>query len=129
MKTYWDSSALVKSSFDPALKQRLETEGGFTRSHNLAETFSTFTANPRNRMDANDAARLVEVLAKNLEFIDLTAAELLRGLHNARRLGVRGGRVHDYLHALAAEKGRASKILTLDRHDFDDITTVPVELA
>jgi len=37
--------------------------------------------------------------------------------------------VHDFMHALAAEKGKADKILTLDRHDFDDLTAVPVELV
>ena len=129
MKTYWDSSALVKSAFNPDLKARLQTEGGFTRPHTLAEMFSTLTANPFNRMDSDAASKLIEALAKSLQFVDLTAEEIIQGLHHARRLGVRGGRVHDYLHALAAEKGKASKILTLDKNDFDDITTVPIEFA
>jgi predicted nucleic acid-binding protein len=129
MKTYWDSSALVQSVYDPGIKARFEREGGLTRTHSLAEVFSALTANPVTRLDADSASRIVGILADRLDFVDLTAREIVTGLRLARRLGVRGGRVHDFLHALAAEKGRAAKILTLDRHDFDDLTTVPVELA
>jgi len=127
MKTYWDSSALVQSVYDPAMKQRFQNERGFTRTHSLAETFSALTANPATRLEASHAAKVVDWLAQHLDFVDLSAAEITQALHYARRLGVRGGRVHDYLHALAAEKGQAGRILTLDRHDFADLTTLTVE--
>jgi predicted nucleic acid-binding protein len=48
-------------------------------------------------------------------------------LKEARKKGVRGGRVHDYLHAVAAEKSGSRKLLTLDRNDFNDLTTVEIE--
>jgi len=129
MSTYWDSSALVQSVYDPEIKARFEREGGVTRTHSLAEVFSALTANPVTRLDAESASRIVGILSDRLKFVDLTAREVVAGLRQARRLGVRGGRVHDYLHALAAEKANASKIFTLDRHDFDDLTMVPIELV
>jgi predicted nucleic acid-binding protein len=50
-----------------------------------------------------------------------------RLLRETRKRGVRGGRIHDYLHAVAAEKSGANKLLTLDRHDFNDLTKVEIE--
>jgi predicted nucleic acid-binding protein len=129
MITYWDSSALVQSVYDPGIKARFEREGGLTRTHSLAEVFSALTANPVTRLDADSASRIVGILSIRLEFVDLTAGEVVAGLRQARRRGVRGGRVHDFLHALAAEKGHATTILTLDQHDFDDLTPVPIEQA
>jgi len=50
-------------------------------------------------------------------------------LENAKRLGVRGARVHDFLHAVAAGKAGATKIFTLDKNDFDDLTQIELETA
>ena len=49
MKTYWDSSVLVQSVYDPEIKARFAREGGLTRTHSLAEVFSALT---RNEVDA-----------------------------------------------------------------------------
>jgi predicted nucleic acid-binding protein len=129
MKAYWDSSALVQSLAEPALQLRLKKERGFTRPHALAETFSALTGNPQTRVDANDASEFIANLARSLDFTELSAQETLHALKTARQKGVRGGRVHDYLHAVAAEKSGAKKILTLDRNDFSGITSLPVEQA
>ncbi len=51
----------------------------------------------------------------------MSVKETLAALKQARKRGVRGGRVHDFLHALAAEKSGAKKLLTLDRNDFDQL--------
>jgi len=48
-------------------------------------------------------------------------------LKEARKKGVRGGRIHDYLHAVAAEKSGARQLLTLDKNDFNGLTTVEIE--
>jgi predicted nucleic acid-binding protein len=129
MKAYWDSSALVQSLAEPALQLRLKQERGFTRPHALAEAFSALTGNPVARVDANDASAFITSLPRSLDFIELAVPEILRALKTARQKGVRGGRVHDYLHAVAAEKSGAKQILTLDRTDFLGITRVPVEQA
>jgi predicted nucleic acid-binding protein len=69
-------------------------------------------------MDADSAVETLENLAADLSFVELTSVEMLSALKQARRRGVRGGRVHDYMHALAAEKSGAKQLLTLDRNDF-----------
>ena len=122
MKAYWDSSALVAASADLPLRRRLRTERGFTRTHSLAEIFSALTAgNLAIRLEADAAAQTVVNLAQDLDFVDLTAPETLVALKQARKRGVRGGRVHDFMHAVAAEKSRARQLLTADEHDFESL--------
>jgi predicted nucleic acid-binding protein len=128
MKTYWDSSALVAAVETPAMQLRLQRERGVTRPHALAEVFSTITGNPKNRADAQIAAEILANLAKSLEFVDLTADEMLAALKSARKLGVRGGRVHDFFHAVAAKKSGAKKIVTLDKNDFAGLTEIALEI-
>jgi predicted nucleic acid-binding protein len=128
MKTYWDSSALVESVWEPSLAMRLRRERGVTRSHTLAETFAALTGNPQNRVASEIAAEIVEQLAGSLSFVDLTAAEMLAALKSARKLGVRGGRVHDFFHAVAAKKSGAKKIVTLDKNDFAGLTEITLEV-
>jgi predicted nucleic acid-binding protein len=128
MKTYWDSSALVESLWEPSLQARLRRERGVTRSHALAEVFSALTGNPQNRVATEIAAELVEQLSGSLDFVDLTAAEMLAALKSARKLGVRGGRVHDFFHAVAAKKSGAKKIVTLDKNDFAGLTEITLEV-
>jgi predicted nucleic acid-binding protein len=122
MKDYWDSSALVEASMDVGLRTRLRTKGGITRIHTLAECFSALTAGGLAvRLDADAAAQMLDNLAADLEFVELTPPEVLSALKKARKRGVRGGRVHDYLHAVAADKSGAVHLLTLDEHDFDSL--------
>ncbi|HZM02822.1 MAG TPA: hypothetical protein VFC44_07340 [Candidatus Saccharimonadales bacterium] len=128
MKDYWDSSAVIEACNNPALRLRLHREGGFTRIHTLAEVFSTLTGgNLAFRLGADEAAKTVANLASDLDFQDLAATDVLKALKEARKKGVRGGRIHDYLHAVAAEKSGARKLLTLDRNDFNDLTPVEIE--
>jgi predicted nucleic acid-binding protein len=128
MRPYWDSSALIEACQSMVLRARLHREGGLTRTHALAEAFSTLTGgNLAFRLDADATAQTIANLAGELAFHDLTAAEVLIALQGARKKGVRGGRVHDYLHAQAAEKAGAKKLLTLDKNDFKDLTAVEIE--
>lgn len=121
MKVYWDASALVESFVDTSLRTRLSQQGGITRTHSLAEVFSALTSgNLEIRVDASAAARMVADIAKHLEFVDLSSAEVLKALQETRRRGVRGGRIHDFLHAAAAEKGKAQRLLTADQN-FDGL--------
>jgi predicted nucleic acid-binding protein len=127
MKGYWDSSALVKATMNPLLRSQIESDRGFTRSHSLAEVFSALTAgNLSIRLDADDAANVVISLLAHLDFVEITAVEIGDALKAAKRKGVRGGRVHDYLHAIAAEKSGAAELLTCDRNDFVGLSPVPI---
>ena len=128
MKAYWDSSAVIEACNNPVLRARLHRERGLTRTHTLAEVFSTLTGgNLAFRLDADEAAQTVANLATDLDFHDLAAADGLTALKEARKKGVRGGRIHDYLHAVAAQKSGAKKLLTLDKNDFTDLTQVEIE--
>jgi hypothetical protein len=119
MRTYWDTSALVAALHDEAIRQRLNSGDHFTRSHSLSELFSTLTGGRLGfRYSPDKAALLVEDIAGQLAFKDLTADEVLAGLGQAHKHGVTGGRVHDWMHALAAEKTGASQLLTLNEADF-----------
>jgi len=118
VKAYWDSSALVEAVSDPVLRARLKTERGFTRTHTLAEVFSALTGNPYVRFDADWSARTIEQLIGDLDFVDLSAADLVAALKQAKRKGVRGGHVHDLLHAAAADKPKAHELPTIEVNDF-----------
>jgi len=121
MKGYWDSSALIQSVKDLALRRQLAADKGFSRRHALAEIFSALSGRPHHRLDADQAADIVAALAAELEFVDLSTEEILQATKRAKSLGIRGGRIHDYLHALAAEKSGATILFTLDKHDFDGL--------
>jgi hypothetical protein len=119
VKAYWDTSALIASFADADLESRLITERGFSRTHSFAEIFAALTGgNLAIRVDADEAAGMVEDIASYIDVIDLTATEVLVALKTARSKGVRGGRVHDYLHAVAAAKSGAAELLTGDTNDF-----------
>ncbi len=129
MSAYWDSSALVECFVDPALRIRLSNESGVTRTHSLAEVFSALTSgNLTIRVDASAASRMVFDIAKHLEFVELSSSEVIKALEQTRRRGVRGGRIHDFLHAIAAEKAKATCLLTADENDFETLLdTVRIE--
>lgn len=104
MKPYWDTSALVEATTDRALRLRVKREQPYARTHSLAEAFSALTGgNLGIRVEADDAAATLENLAADLDFVELDKADVLTAFKSARGKGVRGGRVHDYLHAMAAE--------------------------
>jgi predicted nucleic acid-binding protein len=123
MKAYWDTSALIETIRDADLRRRLKEEGGLTRSHSLAEIFSTLTGGNINlRVSAAQASEMISKLADDLSFFDLAPADVLAALKQAKAKGVRGGRVHDFLHAVAAQKSGVKELLTLDQNDFAGLT-------
>jgi hypothetical protein len=121
VKAYWDSAALIESLENPELEERLIVERGFTRPHSLAEIFSALTGggNLLIRVPASRAAQQIRVMAGRLDFVSLTTDEILKAFDQAERRGVRGGRIHDYLHALAAKSSGADVLLTVDKNDFE----------
>ena len=122
MKIYWDSSALVEAVLDQKIRQRLADDQSVTRTHALSEVFGTLTGGRLGvKFEANEAAEVMDELAADLEFVELTAKEILAALHDADKKGVRGGRVHDYLHAVAAQKAKAGVLLTSDKFDFSGL--------
>ncbi len=121
MKTYWDSSALIEAFQDLDLRSRLKPGNNATRPHSLAEIFSTLTKGVNFRYSPADAAMMVEDLKGDLEFVILSPDETLAAIQAAGEQGVRGGRIHDLVHAWAAQKWGADELLTMDRAGFSSL--------
>ena len=107
---------------DMSVRQRLQGPNQFSRKHALAEVFSTLTGSRLGfRVDPADAAEIVKELADTLTFVELSVAERVDALRTARKFGVRGGRVHDFLHAVAAMKAGCELLRTLNTGDFEGL--------
>lgn len=119
MRVYWDSSALVVAVLDGGVRKRLSGDDSWARVHVLAEVFSTLTGGRLGfRVDAADAAAVIDEMRGSLKFVELSDDDVMAALRDARRLGVRGGRVHDYLHAMAAKAAGCGALRTLNTGDF-----------
>ena len=128
MKIYWDSSALVEALYDTNLRRSMKRGQDGTRPHALAELFSTLTKGVKFRYSPNDAAALIENLSQNLDFVELSADDALSAVKDAGKQGVRGARIHDLMHAVAAEKYRADTLMTVDLAGFSTLKiSVPVK--
>lgn len=122
MKRYWDASALVDALHDSRVEQRTREPDQWTRPHALAEVFSTLTGGRLGfRYGPGDAAALVREISAPLRFVELDGGETLQALAAAEQRGVRGGRVHDWLHARAANKAGVAELLTDNQTDFDGL--------
>ena len=62
-----------------------------------------------------------------MEYIELSANEIVEALQTAKDKGAQGGRVHDLMHAVAAEKAGADELWTIDEDDFVGLGTVPLK--
>jgi hypothetical protein len=131
MKIYWDASALLTGMGDLAVASQILSTNQFTRVHSLAEMFSTLTGGRLGfRFEPAKASEMIKRLTRNLNFIELSADETKQALSQAQKKGIRGGRVHDWLHVVAAKKAGVRKLLTNNLSDFqglDDgfILTIP----
>lgn len=118
MKTYWDSSALIEILHTPSRRTAFSPKFDVTRTYTLAEVYSTLTKGVNYRYPPDDAAKMIEGLAEDLDFIQLSKGDTLATIKEARAQGVRGARIHDLMHATAARKCGASTLMTLDLAGF-----------
>jgi hypothetical protein len=119
MKRYWDASALIDAFHDSRVEQKVLEPDQWTRAHALTETFSTLTGGKLGfRYLPDDAAALIRELTQGMNFVELDARETLKALDIAQQRGVRGGRVHDWLHAYAARKAGVAELVTDNLSDF-----------
>lgn len=119
MKRYWDASALIEALHNTHAGQKALEPDQWTRAHALVETFSTLTGGRLGfRYLPDDAAALIRELTQTMNFVELNAAETLAALETARARGVRGGRVHDWMRARAAQKAGVTELLTGNMNDF-----------
>ena len=66
----------------------------------------------------DDAAALIREISSRMNFVELDPAETWLALEAAQKHGVRGGRIHDWLHARAARKADVMELLTDNVSDF-----------
>ena len=97
--------------------------GNVVYAHAFLETFATLTGGRLGvKVDADFAARLLsESVMPRVQVIELGIAELLAALRLARKHGVRGGGVYDYMHLVAARKTKADILYTINLRDFQHL--------
>ena len=131
--TYWDSSALLNAIVSETVAAKM-LSGDVTRSHAFCEVFSLLTGRGlptktgRVIFSNGDAAMIIGSLARKLVLRDLTWSETLAVLRDARKLGVKGARIHDLMHARSAVLSGVDRLLTRNAADFFGLTNeVPIE--
>lgn len=76
------------------------------------------------RADADLAAQLLaETILPRVRVIELGTSELLAALQQAKRRGVRGGAVYDFMHLVAARKAGVEKLYTVNVRDFQHLSS------
>ncbi len=71
------------------------------------------------RVDADVAAELLaKTVLPKVDVIELSTQEVMAAFKEARKHGVRGGAVYDYIHLIAARMVNATKLYTLNLSDF-----------
>jgi hypothetical protein len=129
LRTYWDSSAVINAAVSVQVLARLDKGDHICRLHALAEFFSTMTGRgvqvpdhagkpTRVVFEPRECATWLKEFADKVRFEELEKAELLAGLDKAQSLGIQGGRIYDYWHALASKKANADELLTRNTDDF-----------
>ena len=133
MKTYWDASAVINAAVSGEVMARLATGEHFTRLHTLSEFFATMTGRGVKVLHEsgeaavmvftpNQCAAWLRRFADRVEIVDLEKADVLAALDKAQSRSIQGGRIYDYLHALAASKAKADELLTRNTDDFKSLS-------
>ena len=98
--------------------------GGAIKAHRdaLVEKRREVTAQLGMQVDADLAAQLLcETVLPRVRVVELGIEEVLAALRLARKHGVRGGAVYDFMHLVAARKFRAISLYTLNTEDFQHL--------
>ena len=70
------------------------------------------------RCDADDVAAMIRQLVSDLEIVNLSQAQILDFMDQAKAKGIRGGAIYDFLHACAAVENECDTVFTLNLSDF-----------
>ncbi len=92
-------------------------------AHAFLETFSTLTGGKLGvKVDTDLAAKLLsETVLPRVLVVELGTEDILAALRVAKKHGVRGGGVYDFMHLVAARKVRSTVLYTLNTADFQPL--------
>lgn len=128
MSDLLDSSVLI-AALAPDEERHAESlallmqGGNAVYAHAFLETFSTLTGGRLGvKVDADLAAQLLsETVLPRVRVVELGTGEILAALRLARKHGVRGGAVYDFMHLVTARKAGATALYTLNMDDFQHL--------
>lgn len=131
MSVFLDSSILI-AALVPSEQKHTESlarvMGGrpLVYQHAFLETFAMLTGGRLGaKADADLVAKLIkETLLPRVRVLHLDEQEVVEALQAARRHGVRGGAVYDFMHLVAARKSGATVLCTLNLDDFQQLSRV-----
>jgi hypothetical protein len=129
LSTYWDTSAAINAFVSPKVSARLDSGEHYIRPHLLSEFFATMTGRGIPVKDAqgnpaklllppNDAAIWLRKFCARVKVVESSVEEILNALDGAQKKSVQGGKVYDFLHAMAADKIDGETLLTRNAKDF-----------
>ena len=79
------------------------------------------------RLSLRAASAVISRFHPQLDYVELSADEIVAALQAAKDKGAQGGRVHELMHAVAAEKAGADELWTIDENDFAGLGKVPLK--
>ena len=128
MRRLFDTSALVAGLVNtnpdhPWAAARLTPvlrgeRSGALSTHTLAETYAVLTASPTIRMAPPLALDVIARLRRSLRVVSLGEDDYAAALSRLAGLGIQGGAIYDALHAQAALKVGAERLVTLNAKHF-----------
>lgn len=129
MSVFLDSSVLI-AALVPSEQKHAESLASLmdgtplVYQHALLETFAMLTGGRLGaRADADLVAKLIkQTLLPRIRVVHLGEQEVIEALQSAKRHGVRGGAVYDFMHLVAARKSGATVLYTLNLDDFEQLS-------
>jgi hypothetical protein len=70
------------------------------------------------KFSPQDAAKWLRNFSTKVKLVDLTLDESLDAMDETQKKGIQGARIHDFLHAAAADKARSDELFTRNTNDF-----------
>jgi predicted nucleic acid-binding protein len=128
VKYFFDSSVLVPALLSEhehhapsfSLFAAATPKRASCAAHSLAEVYATLTRYPgRERLNAEQAALLVEQIERRFELIWLDGQEYWSAIKGMAAKGIVGATVYDGLIAACAVKSRALRLYTWNARHFD----------
>ena len=73
------------------------------------------------RFDPDQVALMIRDIASELQVVEIESRQCFEAFDQAKKKGVRGGRIYDYLHACAAIHHSCDMVYTLNAFDFEGL--------